>query len=53
MHVGVFPQTNLIRGKICGIVEIFHKQIGLGERGDREFPYFPALSRLKPRKITV
>jgi hypothetical protein len=37
--------------EICGIVEIFHKQIWPGERGDREFPYFCPLSHLKPTKI--
>jgi hypothetical protein len=32
-------------------VDIFHKQIWSGERWGREFPYFPPLSTLKPRKI--
>jgi hypothetical protein len=37
--------------KFVGFVDIFHKQIRSGVRGDQEFPYFPPLSRLKARII--
>jgi hypothetical protein len=34
-----------------GFVDIFHKQIWSGVRGDQEFSYFPPLSHLKAKKI--
>jgi hypothetical protein len=34
-----------------GFVEIFHKQICYGERGDQDFSYFPPLSHINLRKI--
>jgi hypothetical protein len=37
--------------RFVGFVDIFHKKVYFGERLDQEFPYFPPLSRLKPRKI--
>jgi hypothetical protein len=37
--------------RFVGFVDIFHKQIWSGVRGDQEFPYFPLFSHLKARKI--